>query len=88
MLHTHVAMPIASLVVTLDNRESLRHLALGCLVSDARVALGTACGEYLPVVVDTTTAEEGAALLESWLTVPGVLQVDVVGIDFSTEEQS
>ena len=85
MLRSGSAMPIASLVVTLDNREPLRQSALGRLVADARVDLGVARGPYLPIVVDTVTAQEGEELVESLLATPGVLGVDVVGIDFSLD---
>ena len=81
-------MPIASLVVTLDDREPLRQGALGRLVADARVDLGAARGAYLPIVVDTVTAQEGEELVESLLATPGVLRVDVVGIDFSLDGTS
>ncbi len=80
-------MPIASLVVTLDDRDLLRQSALGRLVADPSVELGEARGAYLPIVVDTATAEEGEKLVESLLTTPGVLGVDIVGIDFSIDER-
>jgi hypothetical protein len=80
-------MPIASLVVTLDDRDSLRQSALGRLVADSRIELGDALGAYLPIVVDTVTAEEGEELVESLLRTPGVLGVDVAGIDFSIDEE-
>jgi hypothetical protein len=79
-------MPIASLVVTLDDRDFLRQSALGRIVADRRVAVGETRGAYLPIVVDTVTAEEGEELVGSLLTIPGVLGVDVVGIDFSLDE--
>jgi hypothetical protein len=86
MLRRAVSMPIASLVVTVDDRDLLRQSALGRLLADPRVELGEARGAYLPVVVDTVTAEEGEELVESLLATPGVLGVDVVGIDFSMDE--
>jgi len=85
MLRCAGPMPIASLVVTLDSREPLRHAALGRLVADSRVDLGVARGAYLPIVVDTVTAHEGEELVESLLATPGILRVDVVGIDFSLD---
>lgn len=81
-------MPIASLVVTLDHRQPLREVALGHLVADARVDVGAARGAYLPIVVETDTAQEGEELVESLLGTPGVLSVDVVGIDFSLDGQT
>ena len=79
-------MPIASLVVTLDDRDLLRQSALGRIVADPCVEVGEARGAYLPIVVDTVTAAEGEELVESLLRTPGVLGVDVVGIDFSMDE--
>jgi hypothetical protein len=87
ILRRTVFMPLASLVVTLDDRTPLRQSALGRLVADPCVELGEPRGAYLPIVVDTATAEEGEALVESLLTTPGVLGVDVVGIDFSIDEE-
>lgn len=81
-------MPIASLVITLDEREPLRGAALGRLVEDSRVDLGEAKGLYLPVVVDTKTALEGAELVEELLSTPGVLGIDVVRIDFDCDEEA
>jgi hypothetical protein len=88
MLRCACPMPIASLVVTLDNRDSLRQAALGRLLADTRVDLGVARGAYLPIVVDTVTAQEGEELVESLLATPGVLRIDVVGIDFSLDGES
>jgi hypothetical protein len=79
-------MPIASLVVTFDDRDPLRQVALGRLVGDARVELGAARGPYLPIVVDTVTAREGEELVESLLATPGIVGVDVVLVDFSLDE--
>ncbi|MCU0681549.1 MAG: hypothetical protein MUF34_04695 [Polyangiaceae bacterium] len=79
-------MPITSLVLTLDARELVRHHALARLVADARVELGTANGPHLPAVLDTASAREGAELLEELLATPGVLHIDVVGVDFSLDE--
>ena len=79
-------MPIASLVVTLDDRPPLRETALATLVSDARVDIGQACGGPLPVVLDTLTTEESVQAVEALLATPGVLGVDVVRIDFAVDE--
>lgn len=80
-------MPIASLVVTLDARSPLRASALARLVADARIDLGVPSGHYLPIVVDSSTALEGAELVEELLATPGVLGIDVVRIDFDCDEE-
>lgn len=81
-------MPIASLVVTLDERTSLRESALAMLVGDPRVDIGEARGSHLPVVLDTQTTEEGVHAVEALLATPGVLGVDVVRIDFAEDEEN
>ncbi len=85
MLRCAHPVPVASLVVTLDGREPLRRGALSRLVADARIDLGEASGAYLPIVIDTLTAQEGEELVESLLVTPGVLGVDLVGVDFSLD---
>ena len=71
---------------TLDDRDLLRQSALGGSWPIPASRVGETRGAYLPIVVDTVTAEEGEKLVESLLTTPGVLGVDVVGIDFSLDE--
>jgi hypothetical protein len=79
-------MPIASLVVTLDDRTALRQCALARLVEDRRVEIGEPRGPHLPVVLETLSAEEGVHAIEDLLSTPGVLGVDVVRIDFAVDE--
>jgi hypothetical protein len=79
-------MPIASVVVTLDERGGLRLQALARLVADRRIDLGAAVGAHVPAVIDTETSGEGVELVEALLATPGILGVDVVGIDFATDE--
>lgn len=79
-------MPIASLVVTLDDRTALRQCALARLVEDRRVEIGEPRGPHLPIVLDTLSAEEGVHAIEDLLSTPGVLGVDVVRIDFAVDE--
>lgn len=79
-------MPIAAVVVTLDPRTELREHALERLAGDARVELGERQSTIVPAVLDTATAEEGEALFQSLLVTPGVLQVDIVSVDFTCDE--
>ncbi len=79
-------MPIASLVVTLDERTGLRQSALARLVEDCRVEIGEPRGPHLPIVLDTLTVEESVHAVEAFLSTPGVLGVDVVRIDFAVDE--
>lgn len=81
-------MPIASVVVTLDPRVGLRREALARMLGERRIELGEPVGAYVPVVVDTETASEGAELCESLLATPGVLSVDVVRIDFAADGEA
>lgn len=78
-------MPIAAWVVTLD--AGRRDEALAALSADARLTLGEGRpgggGERLPVVVETATLAEGESVFEAVSATPGVVFVDVVGVDFS-----
>lgn len=76
-------MTISALVVTLDPEAPARALAV--LAADPRLILGNAIDCRLPVCAETTSAREGAALVDDLLRVTGVLSVDVVCIDFSEE---
>lgn len=75
-------MPIASVVISTAPDRELRRLALATLLSEPRVELGEAQGDYLPAVLDTATAEEGEELVEALLQSVGVLRVDIVSIHF------
>lgn len=79
-------MPIASAVVTLDDRPELRSHALQSLCADGRIEVGASEKKVVPVVLDTATAEEGADLVQSLLSTAGVLSVDIVAVDFSCDE--
>lgn len=58
-------MPIASIVVALEASPELRRGALDWLSSDPRVEKGTEQRGFLPIVVSTQTAGEGADLVEN-----------------------
>jgi len=74
-------MPISALVVTLD--PALGEVAREVIATDPRVTLGEPQGNRLPVVTETETLSAGEELLRELGRIPGVLNVDVVGIDFS-----
>jgi hypothetical protein len=72
------------LVVTLD--PALGELARDAIASDPRVTLGEPQGCGLPVVTETETLSAGEDLVREIGRIPGVLNVDVVEIDFSDLE--
>ncbi|MCU0658318.1 MAG: hypothetical protein MUF64_24575 [Polyangiaceae bacterium] len=76
-------MMISGLVVTLAEDPRQQTLALDALRRDARIQLGEGAGRKLPVVVETTTAEESTALVEALGCAAGVDFVDVIYVDFS-----
>jgi hypothetical protein len=78
-------MIVSSLVVTLDPDPERRTHALEMLAGDARLTLGEAIADRLPVVAETASAALGAQLCEELAARDGVLGVHVVAIDFSEE---
>ena len=81
-------MPIASVVLTLvHDREPLRDRVLAELTRDPRIELGPASGACLPAVLDTASAAEGEALVQSLVEKEGVVFVDVVAVDFSDQAE-
>jgi hypothetical protein len=80
-------MTFSSLVLTLEDSAEQRASVLARLEQDARITLGMPFEErWLPVVVETATAEEGESLAESLRDLPGVRFLDVVMVDFSLGE--
>jgi hypothetical protein len=79
-------MVLSALVVTLSDDDEERECALALLSADPRIAMGDAEGARVPVVLETSTAREGAQLAEALLDVDGVRLVDLVLADFSDEE--
>lgn len=77
-------MPISGLVLTLSDEPSLQQAALSQLALDSRLSLGELQVNRLPVVAETDTIRQSTRLVrEELLTIPGVIFVDVVMVDFS-----
>lgn len=79
-------MPIAAVVVTLDADAELRAHALRQMAEEPRVELGGCQASLVPAVLETKTGEEGEALVNELLIIPGVLRVELVSVDFSCDE--
>jgi hypothetical protein len=79
-LANDAAMPVSSLVVTLEGRS---RDVLDELARDPRVTLGELQGCHLPVVLEAATLEESESVVEGLTRRPGILFVDVVTVDFS-----
>jgi hypothetical protein len=79
-------MTISALVITLDDDEGARTMALAHLEGDARITVGEMYGVRLPVVLETESLLEGEALATALMDTPGIAFVDVVSVDFSSEE--
>ncbi len=77
-------MPVAAVVLTLETWCDPR--VVRRLAEDPRVEVGSAHGARVPVVLDTATAAEGAALLEDMGSREGIARCDVVSIDLLDED--
>jgi hypothetical protein len=75
-------MVISALVLTLSAQPVERLRALARLAADVRLELGEPVADRLPVVAESASAAEGAALCEALAEHDGVVRVDVVAIDF------
>lgn len=80
-------MTLSSLVLTLEDSAEKKATVRTLLEADARITLGTPLEErWLPVVLETRTAEEGESLACFLRDLPGVLSLDVVMVDFTLGE--
>ncbi len=73
-------MPISGLVVSLTNQHDLRENAINAIREESRIEVGVVDGQRIPIVVDTSSAEEDKAIWNWLTTLPGVTFVDVVMI--------
>jgi hypothetical protein len=80
-------MAVSALVLTLSEDAAERARALSVLRATPTITLGDLADLRLPIVTETPTARDGAALAEWLLEVPGVHLVDLVFADFSNEER-
>jgi hypothetical protein len=78
-------MIVSALVVTLAPDPNMRALAVDALAHDERLVLGELIGDRLPVVAETSSTADGAALCDALAARAGVVRVDVVAIDFAQE---
>lgn len=88
-LHVHEAqgadVVTSALVVTLAEGAGARSSAVAILAADERLTLGDPEGARLPVVAETKGLADSEALVERLATLPGVLAVDVVVVDFDAD---
>jgi hypothetical protein len=78
-------MVTSALVLTLTPEPLLRLRVLARLSADPRLELGEPVAHRLPVVAESASAAEGAALCDALGEHEGVMCVDVVAIDFGEE---
>jgi hypothetical protein len=79
-------MVVSALVITLSSDPALRARALEHLAADSRLTLGPPCRDRLPVVAESRSTHDGAALFDALGTADGVVRVDLVSIDFDQED--
>ncbi len=73
-------MPISGLVLSL--REPVEE-ALAVLRTQSALELGELNGQRVPAVLETSSLRESEDLVRLLATLPGVLAVDVVTVDFT-----
>ncbi len=78
-------MIVSALVVTLTPDPVAGAVVMAELAQDPRLTLGEPIAGRLPVVVETDSTAAGAQLCDALSARPGVVRVDVVAIDFSSE---
>ncbi len=78
-------MTVSGLVVTLT-RDADARSALARLHADPRLTLGEPVADRLPLVAEAPDARAGEALVRELEATPGVARVDVISIDFSSED--
>jgi hypothetical protein len=78
-------MVTSALVLTLTPQPVERLRAIARLAADPRLELGEPVADRLPVVAESTSAAEGAALCDALADHEGVVRVDVVAIDFGED---
>lgn len=76
-------MPISSWVITVRPEDERAQTALAQLAADPRVELGERRGDRIPVVLDTATTTEDAALADRIAGLEGVASLLLVHLDFS-----
>ncbi len=81
------AMPVSSLVLTLSSSLTLQNQVIEQLTANPSLTLGfaqdLAANRLVPVVLETESIWEAQSLAESIAEMPGVDQVELVGVDFS-----
>jgi nitrate reductase NapAB chaperone NapD len=81
-------MPISSLVVTLDPDPELSAQAIAALGCISGATLGERHQLKLPLVLESDSLRQGRDTVEHLPSLPGVLFVDVVQIDFEDADQT
>jgi len=80
-------MPVSSLVLTLSSSATLQQQVFERLAADPSLTLGlaqdVAANRLVPVVLETESVWEAQATAEKIAEMPGVDQVELVGVDFS-----
>lgn len=79
-------MPIAGLVLSLDEDPGLRQSALAALLLEPMVTFGEAQGSALPVVTEASDIAAQEALWARIEGTPGVTAVALVTLDFEDVE--
>jgi nitrate reductase NapAB chaperone NapD len=78
-------MPVSGLVLTLSDDQARRDAALAALGENPSLSLGVLLHQRLPVAMDTINSEMDKELWNWISSLPGVLFIDLVCADFSTD---
>ncbi len=76
------AMPISSLVVTLEPEQQQQSRTLRSLAALGGVTCGRRVGSRLPLVLEASTLRESERTFEVIRELPGVLLLDLVQLNF------
>ena len=79
-------MAISGLVVILDDDADAAGRAIQSLAADPRLTVGERAGSRIPLVAETPSAEDDAALWSDLLATPGVKSVDVTFVSVDSPD--
>jgi hypothetical protein len=81
-------MPVSGLVITLREGAPLRQQTVATVATHRSFTLGVLCDRWLPVAMEARDDRECRDLHDWLMSLPGVLFVDVVAVDFAPDDST
>jgi hypothetical protein len=81
-------MPVSGLVITLREGAPLREQTVATVATHRSFTLGVLCDRWLPVAMEARDDRECRDLHDWLMSLPGVLFVDVVAVDFAPDDST